>query len=185
MRWLLNINIAKKIKKLEEGGGLDQKDVFSLIFRTSIRQYFLAFCFTGLFGLCGGNAFAGPEGPMRVVGEGGTEAQGQTLGCSDKIFAYSSIPGGLEFPLVIRFQWIRPGGIIQEETSVPLKEPLKPGAEVYSWLKIDSGGGVMGDFVFGGDYGARREVFDGEWRVVVRVGNKEINHRSFNVVCQR
>ncbi|MBL0059325.1 MAG: hypothetical protein IPP35_09495 [Elusimicrobia bacterium] len=68
---------------------------------------------------------------------------------------------------------------------MPLKEALKPGAEVYSWLKIDSGGGVMDDFILGGDYGERRQVYDGMWQVVVHVGNKEINRRSFNVVCQR
>jgi hypothetical protein len=85
--------------------------------------------------------------------------------------------------LVIRFQWIRPGGVIQEETTVPLKEALKPGAEVYSWLKIDSGGGVMDDFVLGGDYGERHQVFDGVWRVVVSVGKDEIGAKSFRVAC--
>lgn len=148
----------------------------------NIMKRFIYFGF--LISFIGGQCLAADKGNLRVAGEG-DKAQGQALGCDERIFAYSSLLGDFTFPLDVRFLWVRPDGEIQEQALVPIRDALKPGAEVYSWLKIDGDEGVLGDFALGGDYGDRRQVFNGVWQVVVTAGGKEMARQSFNVLCMR
>jgi hypothetical protein len=120
---------------------------------------------------------------VRVEEEGKRQGEGKMFGCSERIFAYLKAGGRFTVGAQVTFQWIRPDGDIQEEVRVDVMEPSLVGSEVYGWISLKGEIGPIGDFVFGGDYGERRRVFNGNWKVIVFVNGQEEAQKEFYVNC--
>lgn len=85
---------------------------------------------------------------------------------------------------VIKAEWVRPDGEIQEIAELTLKEMLFPGQYARFWMRFNIDGGDLIDdigFYVGDNSPKNREMFDGVWVYKVYLNDSELKMKTFTI----
>lgn len=102
------------------------------------------------------------------------------FGCSDKIFTVVELSHLPKTKYDLSIVWIDPANTERERTEYPFTVSLDE-TRLWSWLSLSpSEGAAMIQWI---NPAAGLEEFVGPWTVEIRINNKKITTKSFEVVC--
>ena len=104
----------------------------------------------------------------------------EVFGCSDKIFTVVELDHLPKATYQLSIAWIDPSDTERERSEYPFSVTLDQ-TRLWSWLSLSraTGAGLI-QWI---DPAAGLEEFIGEWTVEVRINNKKISTKNFEVVC--
>lgn len=95
------------------------------------------------------------------------------------LYAFLEFPTLITGSHVVDVRWIRPDGMVQEASSIPMRFPNSGGRRADLWIRFHESGNVLDPF-HGGPEEMKR-VFNGKWTLETRVNGEELAKASFTI----